>query len=785
MEKGLSYHEAKQRLATVGLNTIQSHATTTVWKMFLSQFPTLINGILLVAGILSLLLHSVLDSVLILLVIFVNACFGFLQEYRAQKSIEKLRAYTAPTARVIREGKQTEVPAADLVPDDIVVIAEGSRVPADGILIEGKHIEIDESLLTGESFAVIKKTNELVYAGTMVAKGKGVFRITATGMKTKFGQLAHTLETIQSDKAPLQKNLSTLGKYISLFVLAIGGLIILIGLLMGREFFPLMLTAASIGVAAIPEGLPAVVTIAFAVGAHRMAKRNAVVRKMAAIETLGSVQIILTDKTGTITQNHMRVKRYWLPKKETLSELIHACTLGNTASLVEKGSGHDFEVIGDQTDGALLLWAQEQKQSQTNEKSGKVIDEYVFDSETKTITTVWEQNKEKYVYVRGAPETILERCILSSAEKKKINEIFNEYANAGLRTIGFGMKREKHSQPSRDHLEQELTFLGFIAIYDPPREEVAEAIKKSRSAGIQVIMVTGDSEQTALTLSKEIGLIEKDEDVITGEELEKLSDEELGGIITNTRIFARTKPEQKLRLVTLLKDKGFVVGVTGDGVNDALALKRADVGVAMGKGGTDVAKEASDIILTDDNFATLMRAVEEGRTIYKNISNAVLYLFSGNLAQLLLILFATLFQLPFPLLPTQILWINLVTDTLPALALATGEKDPSALSKKPRNAKAGILTLDGILTISFIGVALCAFLLFIFNLLLSNNSEAEARTVVFNLLIFSRLIIATILGRHAIKRGNLLLIVTVIIILVLQIIITITPVFQNIFHLAN
>ena len=349
------------------------------------------------------------------------------------------------------------------------------------------------------------------------------------------------------------------------------------------------------------------------------------------------------------------------------------------------------------------------------------------------------------------------------------------------------MKQEHHKHTgtiSREHLERELTFLGFIAIYDPPRDEVAPAVTHAKTAGIHVMMVTGDSEQTALALAKEIGLIEKNEDVITGEELEKMSDMDLGKIIMQTRIFARTKPEQKLRIVSLLKSQGLIVGVTGDGVNDALALKRADVGIAMGKGGTDVAKEASDLVLTDDNFATIMRAVEQGRTIYKNITNAMIYLFSGNLAQILLILFATAFNLPFPLLPTQILWINLVTDTLPALALATGDKDPGALLRKPRNPKSWIISYNGMLFIGIISVSLCAVLLFFFDMLLLRTSQDEARTVIFNILIFCRLLIAIGIGWHAIKRGNMSLALTVLIILTLQLLITTTPFLRDIFHLA-
>lgn len=784
MEKGLSNHQAKELLEQYGKNTIRSQDTSSALMMFLAQFPTVINGILIIAGILSLLLKDYLDSGFIFAIVILNALLGFMQEYRAQKSLEKLKQYTAPMARVIREGKEQEVPAEELVPGDIVVLSEGARVPADGILTELTYLEIDESILTGESLAIIKNNAETVSMGTLVIKGHGHFHVTQTGMQTEFGKIANTLENIEDDKTPLQKHLDGLGKVLSFAALFIGLLIVPIGLFHHQETIPLILVAASIGLAAIPEGLPAVVTIAFAVGTHRMAKKNAIVRKMAAVETLGSIQVVLVDKTGTITKNAMAVKKFWLKEKANLDLLLESCVLGNTASLIEKGNGRDYEIIGDQTDGALLVWAKQQKGAPLP-PDGHVIDEYVFDTDTKTITTVWKRNDKTFVFVRGAPETIIEKSTLSNQERAAAMKRVEEAAAEGLRVIGFGVKIEKQKEhPSRKHLEQGLTFLGLIAMYDAPRPEVTEAIRKAHAAGIHVSMVTGDNEITALTLAREIGLIEKDEDVITGDELEKLSDEQLSPIILQTRVFARTKPEQKLRLVTLLREQGLVVGVTGDGVNDALALRKADVGVAMGKGGTDVAKESADIVLTDNNFATLMHAVEEGRVIYKNIVNAIIYLLSGNLAEISLVFFATLMHLPFPLLPTQILWINLVTDSLPALALATGSKDGSVLSHTPRDPKKPILDLNRTLLIFLIGLSLSTLLLFIFSFLLQTNSEKQARTVVFNLLIYFHMLIAMILGRHSLKHGHIFLILTVVITLVLQLLINSVPFFQEIFHLG-
>ncbi len=786
MEKGLSVSNAKKLLKIHGKNEIETVEAESPLSLFVSQFPTLLNGILFTAAAFSFIIRDYIDSLFIIGILFLNGVVGFIQEYNAEKALEKLKGYVKPLSRVIRGGKEEQIPTSELVPGDIVILLEGDRVPADGKILHHEDLEIDESILTGESLPVVKEKDYEVFSGTLVVKGKGHLLVERTGMNTRFGQIAKTLSTLETDKTPLRQRTDALGKILSLIALLGAVSIIPMGVSQGREAFPLILLAISVSVAAIPQSLPTVITIALAIGTSRMAKKNAIVRKMQAIETLGSVQVLLIDKTGTLTENSMRVKKYWIKKRKMLKSLIRACVFGNTASLVEKGAIKSFDVIGDRTDGALLLWAKSHGDLEEIKDGGIIEDEFVFDPENKTITTVWKEDGKKYVFVRGAPEAILESSRMNQGERMKMTKIYESFAKDGLRVIGFGSKNEKHDgKVDRDHLEKNLEFIGFVGIYDPPRDEAKNAVIRARQAGITTIMVTGDNEKTALTIARDVGLIEKNEDVITGDELEKLTDEELSKIIDKTRVFARAKPEDKLRLVSILKQKGYVVGVTGDGVNDSLALKRSDVGISMGQTGTDVAKEASDIILTDDNFATLVNAVEEGRIIYRNILKAITYLLSGNLSELSLIIFATVLGLPSPLLPTQILWINLVTDGLPALALASDNKDPDLIKDRPRDPNAPVLSKKRSLFIGIAGISLSLFLLFIFVSLLSlDKSEEFARTAVFNTLIFSHMGIAFVVRGKSIFKFNPLLIFGVLIILILQIVITFSPFFQKIFHLG-
>ena len=786
MEKGLSSLEVQEKQKIFGKNEIKAQERISALSLFLSQFPTFINGILAMASILSFITGNSLDGIFILIILLLNALLGFAQEYRAEKSLDKLKTYVKSVVRVIRDGKVTELEAINVVPEDVILLSEGDRIPADGKIVSHKFLEVDESILTGESLSVIKNTNDPIFSGTLVTKGSSRFIVEKIGKDTRFGQIAQTLRSVTPDKTPLQKRLDSLAKILSIIVLVIATLIIPIGIFQGKEFIPLLLIAVSISIAAIPEGLPAVVTIALAIGTSKMAKKRAIVRRMQSVETLGAVQIIITDKTGTLTQNIMKVKKFWTVKEDYLTPLLRACVLGNTASIIEKKEKNSFDLIGDKTDAALLLWAHEQiGDLEELKKEGKILEEYSFDPQTSTVTTIW-QNKIKHIFVRGAPEVVLSKSKLSQKENDEINKTYEEYAKEGYRVIGFGTRTSDHEGDlERKDAEKDLTFLGIVGIYDPPRIETKKAVEESRKAGIKTIMVTGDNVLTASTLAREIGLLEDQDDIATGEEIDKLSDEELEKIILKTRIFARTKPEDKLRLVTILKKMGYIVGVTGDGVNDALALKRADVGLAMGESGTEVAKEASDIILTDDNFSTVVSAVEEGRTIYNNILKSITYLLTGNLSELSVVFFASLFMSTSPLLPTQILWINLVTDGLPALALASDNKDHTVLNNKPRNPNAPILEKGRLLFITIVGFSISLFLLLIFGTLLKNgSSETFARTVVFNAIIFYHMILAFIVRGKTMFKFNKFLILAVLFTIILQAVITINPFFQQIFRLG-
>lgn len=767
---GLTNQQAADLLKQHGENSIQAAKKTSPWKLLLGQYTNIITLILLVAVIFSAIIKEYVDCFFILLVLILNGFFGFIQEFRAEKTIEKLKDLMNPTARVLRDGKEQDIEAHLLVPGDVVVLREGDRIPADGLFEASNTIEVDESIFTGESLSVEKKKGEELFSGTFIVQGRGYLLVKSTGINTKLGEIAKEVGEIKKPTTPLTENLNVLAKRLAFIAIVLTLLLFPIGLWQGRELVDLILTSVSLAVAVIPEGLPLVVTMALAVGAYRMAKEKAIIRRMNAIETLGATSAILTDKTGTLTQNKMRLKDIWLPDPKHKTMFMRAFVLGNTATVVMKEDGGENDVIGDPTDAALLHYAQANVPDfEEFKKDGKLISEKPFDSETKRIEVEWEFNKKKYEVVRGAPESVV--SLLDKRHHEKILKEIDIFARQGLRVIGFAY-REKSSKT--------FTFLGLAALYDPPRPEAIEAIKHARAAGVHIVMVTGDNPVTALKISEEIGLIKEGELVLTSDELEKQTDEELIRDIPRIRIFARMKPHDKLRLVRLFKQAGYVVAVTGDGVNDALALAESNIGVAMGQSGTDVAKESADMVITDDNIYTVVKAVAEGRGIFDNIVKVVVFLFSSNAAEFLVIFLGILLGLPIPLTPTMILWVNLISDGLPALALATDKKRSNLLTEKPRDVKEQILNRKRMLFIVKITPPFAVLLVFIFAYALLKTSIPMAQLIVFNALVVGEMILVFVI-RGGVRPFNKMLFLAVAVSLLLQFMIMAIPQLRGLF----
>lgn len=759
---GLSSLEAAELLKKNGKNEIADKETTSLFKLLLSQYTNIITVILICAGSFSLFLHEQSDAFFIFLILLLNGLFGFVQQYRAEKTLEKLKDLSSPLARVVRDGQEKEIEAKLLVPGDLVSLREGDRIPADGILLTTVHIEIDESLLTGESMTIEKQVEDKLFMGTFLVQGKGYMKIEAIGFQTELGKIATAIKKIKRPTTPLARDIDDLGKKLAFVGIFLAAILVPVGVLQGREFSQLLLTVVSVAVAVIPEGLPLVVTVALAVGAHRLAQNKTIVRKMSSIETLGATTAVLSDKTGTITQNMMSVKTHWLASDARLPLLLRSCVLGNTASLVDEEDGNNQEIIGDKTDGAMLLFAKQHvKNFEEYKNEGKVLSEKPFNPETKLISVDFELEGKKIEFVRGAPESVFRLTNIS-----KDGEAYKEMekmAKRGLRVVAFASKEKK-----------EHSLIGLLGIYDPPREEAKEAILQASKAGIRVVMVTGDNPQTARFIAEEVGLIKDKEIIFTTDELQKTTDEELLKLLPTIRIFARMRPEDKQRLVGIYKKAGYIVAVTGDGVNDALALSEAHIGVSMGKTGTDVAKEASDIVITDDNLFTIVKAIEEGRSIFENIVKVVVFLISSNITEFLLIFISIIIGLPIPLTASQILWVNLVGDGLPALALSVDVKGKNLLLNKPRNVRENILNFNRILRIAKITVPFALLLMIIYYVSLQYLSHENARFVVFNALVIGEMGIVFLI-RRGIRPISWFLIFSIVITLLIQLFLMVNP----------
>ncbi len=744
MIKGLTQEQVDKRLKKYGFNEVKTEGRRSAAELFFSQFKNFFIYLLFGASAISFVVGEVFDGFLILAIIFLNAFFGFYQEWKADEAAESLKNLMVFKVRVIRDGKEQEIDSKYLVPGDIVFLEEGVRIPADGKIVDTNVLEVNEAVLTGESLAVSKSAGDRVFMGTLVTKGHGLMKVETTGMSTYFGKIAEKLSSVEKEKSPLEKKLKDLSKKIGVIGAFVSIIVLLVGYIKGLGILESLLLSVSLAVAVIPEGLPAVMTMTLAIGVREMAKRKAIVRRLSSIETLGSITLIATDKTGTLTTNQMRVKSLFVdgveggakqsPKAKEL--LMLNSVLCSTASLVFSPGG-EVDYIGDPTEGAILLYAKENGlDPQKTREKWEYVKEEPFDSAKKIMSVKVKEKDTKKVYFfsKGAPEVILSNVnkafikgkvvVFDNKIKEKVFSVIDKWTAKGYRVLGFSFGKDKPD-----------IFLGLVALHDPPRPEVKEALEKAKRAGIKTVMITGDNEKTAASIGMAVGLLDKNDEILTGEQLEKYTDEELLRVLPKVKAFARTTPFHKLRIVKLYQKLGEIVAVTGDGVNDSIALKQADVGVAMGKVGTDVARESADVIVTDDNYATIVEAVEQGRNITKNIKNAIFYLLSCNTGEVFSILFSLLLGFARLFTPVQILFINLVTDGIPALALAFSPTEKGIMSKSPER-KLTLIPTARFLKIVYIG-AVSGFIVLLTLFLVKNGYSLEwERGVAFSTLVF-------------------------------------------------
>ena len=709
--RGWSTREAEKRVKTYGLNELKHNKKKSPVLIFLAQFNDFLVWVLIGATIISGFIGDKADAITILIIVIVNAILGFVQEFRTEKSLEALQELAAPTCKVIRDGNIKVVSSKELTIGDLVVLEAGDRIPADGTFIDAANMVVDESLLTGESVGISKDTTKgknSGFMGTIVLKGRGLIIIDAIGMKTEMGKIANLLDNIEEDKSPLRERLDSLGKILVVMCIVVCLIVTILGIIRGNDITEMFLLGVSLAVAAIPEGLAAIVTVALALGVGRMLKRNALVRKLPAVETLGCTSVICSDKTGTLTQNKMTVKEILVNGRiyELDKEKIYDCEKLKEAFIYCNDANYNYEikdiekaVMGDPTETALVkAFYKDSKELQKFVEKSKRVYEISFDSTRKMMTVIMNENGKETCYMKGAPERVLEKCNsvlengkvkpLTYQKKKQIYSYIEAMSNRALRCIAAAYKEE--NLVKNESVECDLIFLGVAGSMDPPRIEVKDAVLKCKMAGIKPIMITGDHKNTALAIAKSINICNSDDQAVTGDELEKMSDSELVKKVNKIRVFARVSPNHKLRIVRAFKKNNNIVAMTGDGVNDAPAIKEADIGVAMGISGTDVTKEAAAMVLMDDNFATIVSAVEEGRVIYDNIRKFIRYLLSCNLGEVLTMFLASLFYLPNPLTPIQILFVNLATDGLPAIALGVDPPDKDIMRQSPREKNEGI-----------------------------------------------------------------------------------------------
>jgi Ca2+-transporting ATPase len=838
---GLSQEAVNNRIAKHGYNELDEGEKQSALLLFFSQFKDFMVLVLLAATLVSGLLGEYIDAIAIIAIVIINGFLGFFQERKAEKSLQALKELSAPQVSALRDGLWIKIPSKEIVAGDIIKFSSGDRIGADVRIIEAKSLEIEESALTGESVPVSKHINGLktpnpgigdmeniAFMGTMVTRGSGIGVVIATGMKTAMGQIADLLQRAQTQDTPLQRRLEQLGKILITVALLLTVLVVVVGVLQGNDLYTMFLAGVSLAVAAIPEGLPAIVTVALSLGVQKMIKQNAIVRKLPAVETLGCASVICSDKTGTLTQNKMTVTHLWSggntwtvdgvgyqprgdfyldralvqPKNEkALQQMLIFGMICNHSELVVK----EDEIIldGDPTEGALLVSAMKagfDRNSLLEEFT--IINEFPFDSVRKMMSMhVKDKMGRHFIVTKGAPDVILGKSesilwdgktqFLNDRMQNNVQNAVNDLASQALRTIAIAFKSVQPNTViiSENEAEKKLTFIGVQGMIDPPRPEVKDAVKECKEAGIKTVMITGDHVITAKAIAVQLGILTKNSKVLDGNALSVMSVEELENIVDDVSVFARVSPEHKLKIVKALQNRGHIVAMTGDGVNDAPAIKTADIGVAMGITGTDVAKEASSLVLLDDNFATIKAAIKEGRNIYENIRKFVRYLLASNVGEILVMLFAMLLALPLPLVPIQILWVNLVTDGLPAMALGLDRPEEDVMKRKPRSPNEGIFARGlGWKVISrgfLIGiVTLVAFMIVYYR---DTNNLQYAQTIAFATLVLAQLIHVfdcrsekSVLSRN--PFGNRYLVWAVISSLVLMLIVIYYAPLQPIFH---
>jgi Ca2+-transporting ATPase len=798
--QGLSEGEVKKRLEEYGFNELKKEEGISPWALFFNQFKNVLIVILLIATVLSALVGELFDAALILVIVAFCAILGFVQEFRAEKALEALKKMLSPTITALRGGREEEVPSKELVPGDVLLLEAGDKIPADGRLIENHSLRCDEAPLTGESVPVgkdikplpenvrVNDRRNMILTGTTVTYGRGKAVVTSTGMNTEFGKIAEEVTTVEAEKTPLEKRTDEIGKWLGIISLVICFLVAGVSVIReivggGRIDFPFIVTmvmfAVSLAVAAVPEALAAIVTGALAIGMHQMAKRNALVRKMPAVETLGCTTVICSDKTGTLTKGEMTVRKVftggqWIeitgagysPEGEfkgsdiaspanhpSLRLLLQTGILCSDAVLEKKGD--KWMIKGDPTEGALIVAAAKAGFHQAEMRlENPRIEELPFSSERKRMTTIHDMaDGKRMAFMKGAPEVVLERCshilldggtkAMGPKEKADLLRVNEEMAQAALRVLGLAYREcPGPLECTEESMEHSMVFVGLAGMMDPPREEAIEAIRVCKEVGIRSVMITGDHKLTAVAIAKEMGIHKDGDRVLTGEELERMTEEELEKIVKKVTVYARVSPMDKLKIVKAWKSKGEVVAMTGDGVNDAPALKHADIGVAMGITGTEVSKEAADMVLNDDNFATIVKAIERGRWIYDNIKKYLTYLLRCNITEVVVIGGVVLVSGPeyLPLLPASILYMNLVTDGLPALALGIAPPDPDIMKRPPRDPGESVFSWD---VRMFILLALIVEIPFFYYLFYNELSDIKyARTEIFFLFIIIELIIA-------------------------------------------